>query len=187
MATTIDTTSTAVGSSMPALVAQQSQQNGTTNSTQNQNSNGSQNPIFTAGQSAMQGQAQNLYSQILNGQTQNFGIDPATRAAAWYDFQQNQLPLLAAQNGTGSPALNAAAEQLNLRLAGLGGQTSASNAISAAQGLANTAFSPVGYTTANNTANTQAINNTVNQNTQTANVGGAINGVADWVTRFFSP
>jgi hypothetical protein len=76
------------GAGYPALVVQQSNQNqtGTTNFTNSQN--GAQNPIFTAGQQAMQGQAQDLYSQIMSGNVQNFGLDKATRDAAWYDFSR---------------------------------------------------------------------------------------------------
>ncbi len=185
MATTIDPAAT--GSSMPALIVQHSSQTGTTTSGTNQTSNGAQNPIFTQAQSNMQGQSADLYNKILSGQVQNYGIDPATRQAAWYDFQQNQLPLLAAQNGIGSPALNAAGEQLNLRLAGLGGQTAMSNALQAFGTGANTAFQPVGYTTNNQLNNNQNINTTNDQNTQTANVGGVLNGLSDWVSRFFGP
>ncbi len=175
------------GAGYPALVVQQSNQNqtGTTNFTNSQN--GAQNPIFTAGQQAMQGQAQDLYSQILSGNVQNFGLDQATRDAAWYDFRQNQLPILAAQNGVGSPALNSAAEQLNLRLAGLSGQMAIPQATSLANGLANTAFQPVGYTTNNSSNQTQEVQQENEGTTSTANVGGVLNGLSDWLGRFFGP
>jgi len=127
-----------------------------------------------------------LYSKILSGNVQNFGLDKATRDAAWYDFQQNQLPLLSAQHGVGSPALNAAAEQLNLRLAGMSGQMAIPQALQTASGLANAGFNPVGYNTTNQSNQVQNQTQENSGMTNTANVGGAINGVADWVARYFS-
>lgn len=186
MATTVDVNSVAAGAGMPALIARNSTQNQTNNTQYNNNATGSQMGQFTAGQQAMQGQAQDLYSKILSGNVQNFGLDKATRDAAWYDFQQNQLPLLSAQHGVGSPALNAAAEQLNLRLAGMSGQMAIPQALQTASGLANAGFNPVGYNTTNQSNQVQ---NQTQKNTgqdQTMNVGGAINGVADWVARYFS-
>lgn len=182
---TIDATTTQTGAGYPALQMRNDSQTqqGTTNFTSNQN--GAQNPIFTAAQQGMQGQAQNLYSQILSGDVQNFGLDQATRDAAWFDFQQNQLPLLSAQHGVGSPALNAAAEQLNLRLAGMSGQMAIPNAINAANGLSGVAFNPVGYTT-NNTSTQNQVQNQTNEGTSaTANVGGVLGGLSDWLNRFF--
>ena len=186
MATTVDVNSLAVGAGMPALVSQKTNQNQTSNTQFNNNATGSQMGQFTAGQQAMQGQAQDLYSKILSGNVQNFGLDKATRDAAWYDFQQNQLPLLSAQHGVGSPALNAAAEQLNLRLAGMSGQMAIPQALQTASGLANAGFNPVGYNTTNQSNQVQNQTQENSGMTNTANVGGAINGVADWVARYFS-
>lgn len=182
----IDVNSTAVGAGMPALVGQQTRQNQTSNTNYNNNATGNQMNQFTAGQQAMQGQVGDLYQQILSGNLQNFGLDKATRDAAWYDFQQNQLPILAAQNGVGSPALNAAAEQLNLRLAGMSGQQAVPQATTLANSMANTAYTPVGYNTSNqsNQIQNQTQNNTAT--TGTANVGGTLDGLSQWVARFFN-
>ncbi len=182
----VDVNSTAIGAGMPALVAQKASQTQTGNTQFANNQTGSQMGQFTAGQQAMQGQAQDLYSKILSGNVQNFGLDPATRAAAWFDFQQNQLPILSAQNGVGSPALNAAAEQLNLRLAGMSGQMAIPQAIQTASGLANAGFNPVGQNTTMQSNQTQSQTQQNDGMTTTANVGGVLNGLSDWVARYFS-
>lgn len=182
----VDVNSTAIGAGMPALTVQQANQNQQRNTNFSNNANASQMGQFTAGQTAMQGQAQDLYSKILSGNLQNFGLDPATRQAAWFDFQQNQLPLLSAQHGVGSPALNAAAEQLNLRLAGMSGQMAIPQAIQTASGLSNAAFNPVGF---NRTDTTNQIEKQIQDNTgttTTANVGGTLDGLSQWVARYFN-
>ena len=160
------------------------QQQATVNNQANSNIN--QQPIFTAGQQQLQGQATDLATQLMTGQTGQFGLPQATRDAAWYDFRQNQLPVLAQQNGVGSPALNSAAEQLNLRLAGLSGQTQTQNATNLFNSLGQYAFNPVG--TNQQTANTtnQA---TTAQNSGTsidANPGGALGDLTNYIGNLFN-
>lgn len=150
------------------------------------NSNINQQPIFTAGQQQLQGQATDLATQLMTGQTGQFGLPQATRDAAWYDFRQNQLPVLAQQNGVGSPALNSAAEQLNLRLAGMSGQMQTQNATNLFNSLGQYAFNPVGTNqqTANNT--NQA---TTAQNSGTsidANPGGALGDLTNYIGNLFN-
>lgn len=185
MATTVDVNSVAAGAGMPNLVAQKANQTQTGNTQFNNNQTSSQMGQFTAGQQAMQGQAQDLYSKILSGNLQNFGLDPATRQAAWFDFQQNQLPLLSAQHGVGSPALNAAAEQLNLRLAGMSGQMAIPQAIQTASGLSNAAFNPVGQNMTQQSNQTQQQTQQNDGTTVTSNVGGTLDGLSQWVARYF--
>lgn len=154
--------------------------NGTTATNGAQNQTGtttqSQTPYFTQQQLGMQGQANNLLQQILSGNLQQFGPTQATYDAANAMFNQRQLPKLAAIHGSGSPALNAAAQDLNLQLAGQFSQTAMPQALNAYNAVAQYAFNPTGYSnTANqNQATTQNQNTTVDQLQKNTDVGGVL-------------
>jgi len=158
--------------------AQVSSQNqvGQTNTANSQ----SQLPVFTQGQLGLQGQAGDLMNQILTGNTTQFGLPQATYDAAFANFNQYQAPQLAAQHGSGSPAIGAAMQNLQLQLAGMAGQNQTQNALNTFNSAAQYAFQPVGQ---NNNAIGSQFQNQVNNGTQNTNtntlttdIGGLLGG-----------
>lgn len=88
---------------------------------------------YTPAQESMQNQALGGISGLLSGGSisENFGLPESVRQAAWFDFNKYQAPQLATQYGAGSPAINSAMQELNLKLAGMGGQQAMSNGLNA--------------------------------------------------------
>jgi len=101
---------------------------------------------FTGAQEAMQNQALGGLSGILSGGsiTENFGLPQSVRDAAWFDFNKYQAPMLATQYGAGSPAIQSAQQELNLKLAAMSGQQGMSNALNAYRTGLEYAFKPTG-------------------------------------------
>lgn len=138
----------------------------------------SNNSVFTPGQQAVQGQAGNFISNILSGGQvpQSFGMPQSVYDAAFANFNKYQAPMLAAQNGAGSPAINSSMQELQLQLAGMAGKQSMGNALDAFSQAANFAFKPIGST------GTRAATGTENQTgsgiTTTTDVGGLLGGIA---------
>lgn len=101
---------------------------------------------FTPGQLAVQGQAGNYIANILAGGSvpSNMGLPQAVYDAAFANFNKYQAPMLAAQHGAGSPAINASMQELQLQLAGMAGQQAMNNSLDAFSQAANFAFKPIG-------------------------------------------
>ncbi|HEY9678857.1 MAG TPA: hypothetical protein V6C76_12685 [Drouetiella sp.] len=140
-----------------------------------------QQPIFTSQQLGLQGQAGNLMNQLLTGNTSQFGLPQAVWDAANMNFNNQEAPQLAAQYGSGSPAIGAAQQQLTLQLAGLAGQNQTSNALNTFNAAANYAFNPIGMNQSSlSQGNTSQLNqgttNTLSNQTNT-DIGGLLGGI----------
>lgn len=115
-----------------------------------ENVGGTERDFYTPNQMALQGNALDFIGKILGGGGMQAGFQApsdATRAAAWHDFRKYQMPQLAAMHGAGSPTIQAAGEELNLKLAALGEQSYQSsfrNMIDAFGAAAHWAFQPGG-------------------------------------------
>lgn len=161
--------------------------NGTTNqqgtNAQQGTTTQSRTPYFTPQQLQMQGQAQNLMQQILTGNLQQFGPTQATYDAANANFNQHALPKLAAIHGSGSPTLNAAAQDLNLQLAGQFSQQAPAQALSAYNAAAQYAFNPTGYNNTGNQNNVtnQNMNTTQNQLQKNQDTGGILGSILNGI------
>lgn len=147
----------------------------------------SQLPVFTQGQENLQGQAGSLMNQILTGDTSQFGLPQATYDAAFANFNNYQAPQLAAQYGSGSPAIGAAQQNLQLQLAGMAGQQQTSNALGAFNSAAQYAFQPVGQNAASVGAQNQTMLNNGTQNTNTNTTSTDIGGLLGGLSNFVSP
>lgn len=152
----------------------------TENQTQNQatvqQDAGFQQNRYTAAQQAAQGQALNSLSSVLAGGSipSSFGLPQSVYDAAFANFNKFQAPLLAAQHGSGTPAINSAMQELQLQLAGMAGQNAASNFQGFANTLGHYAFTPVGQDTgATRAANTNTVTNT-SRNEVGFDAGGAL-------------
>lgn len=154
---------------------------GTTQGQQANNTQNLQSNQYTAQQQAMQSQGLSGLAGIMAGGSvpSNFGLPQSVYDAAFANFNQYQAPLLAAQNGAGSPAINSAMQNLQLQLAGLAGSNAMSNFNSIYSAGLNYAFQPIGQASAQNTTGTF---NQVDNQTQTGfdygNFLGGIGGAA---------
>jgi hypothetical protein len=120
---------------------------------------GQQLNVYSPEQQALQGQVLQQGNNLLTGNiSPTFGVPQSVYDAAMFNFNKYQAPQLAAQYGTGSPAINSAMQELQLQLASQSGQKAVSNSISAYQAAADYAFRPQGQTQ-------QQTNNQTNQST----------------------
>ena len=168
-----------VGMAGGPVVSTTNQTIATTNNA-NELQTGAQNNTFTPGQQALQGQAANYISNILAGGAvpQNMGLPQSVYDAAFHNFNKYQAPMLAAQHGAGSPAINASMEELNLQLAGLAGQRATGNALDAFSQAANFALKPIGQTNNNNRVASGNETQKTNSVSTTTDVGGLLERIA---------
>lgn len=138
---------------------------------------------FTAGQQALQNYLPGFIGNILagSGVSQNFGLPQSVWDAAHANFDTFQAPKLALQ-GSGSPAIGSAAQQMDLQLAGMSGQQAWGNALNAFSQGAQLAFKPIGQ---NQQQNSSAFgsqmgntNQTTNQTSTNIDYGGLLGALA---------
>lgn len=166
---------------------------GTTTQAQNQQGNQALNvqqaPQFLPQQQQMQNQAANLMSMIMTGQTPHyFGLPQSVYDSAFYNFNKYQEPQLAAQYGAGSPMINNSMQELQLQLAGLGGQYALPNALNAFRDAGSFAFNPIAMnqqqqqtnaSTANTNTNANSSSNSMTNNINTGGLlGSLVNGLS---------
>jgi hypothetical protein len=143
--------------------------------------------VYTPGQQALQQQGANFISSILGGGAvpQQFGLPQVVYDAAFANFNKYQAPMLAAQLGSGSPAINAAMQELQLQLAAQGAKNALPGALDAFKAASNFAFNPIGQTgTSNQLQNTQQ-QQTSNQ--VTADIGGLLGALPGFLTSLGGP
>ncbi len=134
--------------------------------------------VYTGAQQALQGQALNQGSQILQGNINpSFGLPQSVYDAAMFNFNKYQVPLLAAQHGAGSPAISSAMQELNLNLTAQSGQNAVSNSLNALDTAAKYAFTPVGNN-AMNTGNQQQTGSSL-QNSWGMDTGATMQALYD--------
>lgn len=134
--------------------------------------------VYTGAQQALQGQALDQGSQIMQGNINpNMGLPQSVWDAAMFNFNKYNAPLLAAQHGAGSPAINSAMQELNLNLAAQSGQNAVSNSINAMDAAAKYAFTPVGSNAMNTGAQQQTGNST--QNSWGMDTGATVQALYD--------
>ena len=127
--------------------------------------------VYSDAQRAAQNQALSSLGQVLSGGSipSNFGLPQASWDAAIHNWQKNTAPMLTAQHGSGTPALNSSMEELLLQLAGMSGQNAMSNYQGIANSLGQFAFQPQGNQEMVNEARTGQT--MLNRNVQTKETG----------------
>ena len=127
--------------------------------------------VYSDAQRAAQNQALSSLGQVLAGGSipSNFGLPQSAWDAATHNWQKNTAPLLTAQHGSGTPALNSSMEELLLQLAGMSGQQAMSNYQGLANSLGQFAFQPQGNQEQVNEARTGQT--ALNRNVQTKETG----------------
>lgn len=153
----------------------------TTGQQQEQSTNMAQSTAmdqYTPQQQALQSQGLSGLAGVMAGGSvpANFGLPQSVYDAAFANFNQYQVPQLAAQHGAGSPVINSAAQNLQVQLAGLSGQQAMSNF----KGIYDTglqyAFRPAG--TNSNTTLANTFDRTFNQAETGIDYGNYLGGVA---------
>lgn len=137
------------------------------NQQQNQSTNQQNQAMnqYTAGQQALQGQVTGMGQNLLNGNiSSSFGLPQSVYDAEIANFNRFQAPMLAAQHGAGSPAIQAAMESLQLQLAGMGAKNAFQNALGAYDAAGKYAFTPIGNNQTQIGSN--SMNNVTNQTQQ---------------------
>lgn len=102
---------------------------------------------YTGGQEALQGQVTGGLGAYLNSGNMPSGFTGLSQAeidAAMLNFNRMQVPMLAAQHGSGSPAIQSAQQDFLLQLAAMGHERGAQNYINAYNVAGQYAFTPVG-------------------------------------------
>lgn len=134
--------------------------------------------VYTGAQQALQNQALAQGSQIMQGNINpSFGLPQSVWDAAMFNFNKYNAPLLAAQHGAGSPAINSAMQELNLNLAAQSGQNAVSNSLNALDTAAKYAFTPVGSNAMN--TGTQQQQGSSNQTSWGIDTGATMQALYD--------
>ncbi len=146
-----------------AAINQTSKQTGTNSQTQA----GSNMNAYTAGQTNLQGQVLNNFSNYLasGGTAPASWTQPPQAMVDWAtnQFQRMTEPGLAAQYGPGSPQMANRAQELVTQLAANSYQQGTSNYLAALNGAANYAFNPVGNNQNISTSGTQSATGNTNE------------------------
>lgn len=148
----------------------------TTNTINQQQQQGQNLNVYSPQQSAAQSASLGMLGGVLSGQQsipQSLGLPQSVRDMSWWDFNNNQAPVINAQLGPGSVAAqNSARQELQMRLNALSAQNAASNFSNLMGQNIDAAFRPLGYNT-NQTGMTNQVSQT-NQTETSSNPGGAI-------------
>lgn len=102
---------------------------------------------YSAGQLAAQGSGLTGLGAMLSGQASapaSMGLPQSAYDAYMLNFNRSVAPQLAAQHGSGSPAIPSMMQQGLLELAAKGGQLAVSNTLQGYDALMNYAFKPQG-------------------------------------------
>lgn len=133
----------------PALQTEFSQQS----TNENVQQTGAEQKTFTPAQQGLQGQSLGFISSLLGGSLpqafSSFVFPQEIRDAAFQDFNRYRAPQLAAIHGAGTPVINAALQDLQLRLAAQAAERAQGvvpQAVNAFEAAARFAFTPTGAT-----------------------------------------
>lgn len=125
----------------------QSVLNQTQTTAENGSNTGFEQNRYSSGQLAAQGAGLSGLGAMLSGQSSapaSMGLPQSAYDAYMLNFNRSVAPQLAAQHGSGSPAIASMMQQGMLELAAKGGQMAVSNTLQGYDALMNYAFKPQG-------------------------------------------